>query len=165
MSGPEVRAAIRRIDPQLAVTDLRSMDQIVADSLRQQRLNAVLLTGFALSALLLVAMGLFGVVSASVTRRRHEIAVRLALGADHSRLVRWVFREGALLIMLGLLLGAPGSYISGQVLRGVLVGVAPVHPLTLGAVAGGLTLVALAASYVPARRVAGIDPARLLRGE
>ena len=141
------------------------MDQVVSDSLRQQRLIAVLITGFSLSALLLAAMGLFGVVSGSVTRRRHEIAVRLALGADPGQLVRLVLREGALLILLGLLLGAPGSYLSGRTLHGVLVGVSPFDPLTLGAVACGLTLVALAACYVPARRVAEIDPARSLRTE
>ena len=162
---PEVRAAIRQIDPQLAVADIRSMGQVVAESLRQQRLSAVLLTGFSLGALLLAAMALFGVVSGSVTRRRHEIAVRLALGADHGRLIRLVLREGALLILLGLLLGAPGSYLSGQTLRGVLVGVSPFDPLTLGAVACGLTLMALAACYIPARQVVGIDPARSLQGE
>ncbi len=163
--GPEVRAAIGSIDPQLAVTNIRSMDRVVSDSLSQQRLSAVLLTGFALTALVLAAMGLFGVVSGSVTRRRHEIAVRLALGAEHSQLVRFVLREGALLVLIGLLVGAPGSYLAIQVLRGMLVGVSPLDTLTFGVVAVGLTLVALMACYVPARRVAGIDPARTLQAD
>ncbi len=163
--GPEVRAAVLGIDPQLAVTDTRSMDQIVADSLRQQRLSAVLLTGFALSAVLLAAMALYGVVSGSVTRRRHEIAVRLALGADHHRLVRWVVQEGAVLILFGLLIGVPGSYFVAGLLRGVLVGISPFEPITLGVIACGLTLVALAACYLPARRVIRIDPARSLQAE
>lgn len=162
---PAVRAAIHAIDPQLALADVRSMDQIVGESLRQQRLSAVLITGFSLGALLLAAMGLYGVVSGSVTRRRHELAVRLALGADHGRVIRLVLREGVLLIALGLLVGVPGIYFSGQAIRGMLVGVSPFDPLTLAVVACGLGLVALAACYVPTRRVAKIDPARSLREE
>lgn len=141
------------------------MDDIVAESVRQQRLSAVLIASFSLGALLLAAMGLFGVVSGSVTRRRHELAVRLALGAHHGHVVGLVLREGVLLISLGLLVGLPGIYVSGQALRGVLVGVSPFDPMTLAAVAAGLALVALAACYVPTRRVASIDPARLLREE
>lgn len=162
---PEARAAIHAIDPRLALADVRSMDQIVGESLRQQRLSAVLITGFSLGALLLAAMGLYGVVSGSVTRRRHELAVRLALGADHGRVIRLVLREGVLLITLGLLVGVPGIYFVGQAIRGVLVGVSPFDPLTLAAVACGLAIVALGACYVPTRRVARIDPARSLREE
>lgn len=161
----EVSAAIRRIDPELAISDVRPMEAVVGQSLRQQRLSAVLIGGFALGALLLAAMGLFGVVSGSVTRRRHELAVRLALGADHRRVLRLVVGEGALLIGLGLVVGAPGIYLAGQAIRGVLVGVSPFDPITISAVATGLALVALAACYFPARRVAGIDPARSLRQE
>ncbi|MGH7576384.1 MAG: ADOP family duplicated permease [Longimicrobiales bacterium] len=160
---PDVRAAIRRIDPQLALADIRPMDQVVDESLRQQRLSAVLITSFSLGALLLSMMGLYGVVSGSVTRRRHELAVRLALGADHGRVTRLVLREGVLLISLGLLVGIPGIYFAGQAVRGVLVGVSPFDPLTLAAVASGLAIVAMTACYVPTRRVARIDPARSLR--
>lgn len=162
---PEASAAIRRIDPELAISDVQPMEAVVGESLQQQRLSAVLIGGFALGALLLSAMGLFGVVAGSVTRRRHELAVRLALGADHARVLRLVVGEGARLIALGLLVGAPGIYLAGRAIRGVLVGVSPFDPLTLAAVATGLALVALAACYIPARRVAGIDPARSLRQE
>src|SRR5207249_11304223 len=103
----------------------------------------------ALGALLLAAMGLFGVVSGSVTRRRHELAVRLALGADHSRVLRLVLKEGALLVMAGLLIGAPGIYIANGLIRGLLVGVSPSDPLTLLAAALGLLLVTMATCYVP----------------
>ena len=95
---PDVRASIRRIDPRLAVADVRTMGEVVDAALRQQRLSAVLIAGFALGALLLAAMGLFGVVAGSVTRRRHELAVRLAVGADHGRVLRLVLREGAALV-------------------------------------------------------------------
>jgi predicted permease len=160
---PEVRAAIRRIDPQLAVAELRPMDDVVRQALRQPRVSAVLIAGFSIGALLLAAMGLFGVVAGSVNRRRHEIAVRLALGAGHGSVLRLVLQEGAVLVALGLALGVPGIYFAGRVLRGVLVGVSPFDPVTLGAVAAGLAVVALLACYVPARRVATIEPAQAFR--
>jgi putative ABC transport system permease protein len=141
------------------------MDEIVGDAVRQQRISAVLIASFALGALLLAAMGLFGVVSGSVTRRRHEFAVRLALGADHHRVLRLVLGEGARLIAIGLLIGAPGIYFAGRVIRGVLVGVSPLDPLTLSGVAFGLASVAMAACYVPARRVLRLEPAQSLRQE
>jgi putative ABC transport system permease protein len=139
------------------------MSEIIDEALSQQRLGAVLLGGFALGALLLAALGLFGVVSGSVTRRRHELAMRLVLGADYGRVLRLVLGEGALLVGLGVLIGVPGVYAAGGLIRGVLVGVSPSDPLTLTAVAIGLALVALAACYLPARRVLDIDPARSLR--
>ncbi|MGH9350336.1 MAG: FtsX-like permease family protein, partial [Vicinamibacterales bacterium] len=161
----EVRTVIRHIDPRLAVADVRTMDEIVGESLRQQRMSAVLIAGFALGALLLAAMGLFGVISGSVTRRRHELALRLAVGADHGRLMRLVLGEGAALVVTGVLIGVPGIYAAGNLIRGVLVGVSPLDPLTLLAVALGLGLVTMIACYVPARRVFGIDPAQSLRQE
>jgi putative ABC transport system permease protein len=110
-------------------------------------------------------LGLFGVVSSSVTRRRHEMAVRLALGADHGRVLRLVLGEGALLVGIGVLIGVPGIYAAGGFMRGLLVGVSPLDPLTLVAVSAGLGLVTMIACYVPARRVLGIDPAQSLRQE
>ncbi len=161
----EVRAAVARVDPTLAVSDVKPMEEIVAESLSQQRMSAVLIAGFSLGALLLAAMGLFGVVSGSVTRRRHELAIRLAMGAEHRRIVRLVLGEGARLTALGLLVGAPGVYAAGRVLRGVLVGVSPWDAPTLAAVALGLAAVALLACWLPARRVTRLDPAKALRQE
>jgi putative ABC transport system permease protein len=160
---PDVRAAIHRVDPELAVADVRPMQEIVDNALRQQRLSAVLVGGFSVGALLLAAMGLFGIVSNAVNRRRHEIAVRLALGADHRRVVRLLVREGASLVLLGALLGIPGVYLVGRAIAGALVGVSPFDAATLTAVAAGLAIVALVSCYVPARRVAGIEPARAFR--
>jgi putative ABC transport system permease protein len=160
---PEVRAAIRRIDPRLALADVRTMEEIVGDAVRQQRISAVLIAGFAAGALLLAAMGLFGVIAGSVTRRRHELALRLALGADYGRVLRLVVAEGAALVGLGMLIGIPGIYLAGGLIRDVLVGISPTDPLTLFIVALGLGVVAMAACYVPARRVLGIDPAQSLR--
>ncbi|HKH74643.1 MAG TPA: ADOP family duplicated permease [Vicinamibacterales bacterium] len=160
---PDIQAIVRRIDPRLTISQVRAMNEIVDEALSQQRLGAVLIGGFAIGALLLAAMGLFGVVSGSVTRRRHELAMRLVLGADHGRVLRLVLGEGVLLVGLGVLIGLPGVYAAGTVIRGVLVGVSPSDPVTLVAVAVGLTIVSLAACYLPARRVLDIDPAWSLR--
>ena len=162
---PEVRAAIHHVDPELALADVRPMQDIVDDALRQQRISAVLIGGFSVGALLLATMGLFGIVSGSVNRRRHEIAVRLALGASHQQVLRLVAREGASLVLLGGLLGIPGVYLVGRAIAGALVGVSPFDAKTLAAVAGGLAAVALLACYLPARRVSGIEPARAFREE
>lgn len=147
---PEVRAALRRVDPQLALADVQTMEQVVNDSLRQQRVSAVLIAGFSLGALLLAAMGLFGVVSGAVTRRRHELAVRLALGAGRGHVLRLVLGEGMLLVALGLVVGVPGIYLVGGALADPLVGVSPFDVPTLAAVAAGLAVVAFVACYVPA---------------
>jgi predicted permease len=160
---PDVRAVVRRLDPQLALSEMRALEDVVAESVRQQRTSAMLVGGFSLGALLLAAVGLFGVVAGSVTSRRQEIAVRLALGAEHGRAVRQQVREGAALVALGVVIGVPGVWLTGRLLRGVLIGISPTDPATLLAVAAGLGAVALAACWIPARRVTRIDPANVLR--
>jgi len=162
---PEVQSAVHRIDPRVSAGDPRSMDDIVQASLSPQAIGGTLISAFAVGALTLSAMGLFGVVSGSVTRRRHELAVRLALGAGHGHVLRLVLKEGALLVMAGLLIGAPGIYLANRLIRGLLVGVSPSDPLTLLAAALGLLLVTMAVCYVPARRALRIEPAQLLRHE
>ena len=162
---PDARAAVRRIDPRVPVADARSMEEIVDQALSAQKTSAALISAFAMGALLLAAMGLFGVVSGSVTRRRHELAVRLALGADHGRVLRLVLGEASALVALGILVGAPGVYFAGSLMRGVLVGVSPTDPFTLIAVALALLGVTMGACYVPARRALGIEPSKLLRQE
>jgi predicted lysophospholipase L1 biosynthesis ABC-type transport system permease subunit len=115
------------------------------------------------TATLTVGLGMVAVAYTVV--HRHEMAVRLALGADHGRVLRLVLGEGAVLAGSGVLIGIPGIYIAGRLMRGVLVGISPMDPLTLAVVAAGLGLVTLAACYVPARRVLGIEPAQSLRQE
>jgi putative ABC transport system permease protein len=159
---PDVTAAIRRIEPRVPVGDPRSMDDLVRASRSPQAIGASLVGSFAVGALLLTAMGLFGVVAGSVTRRRHELVVRLAVGADHQRILRMVLGEGTLLVWLGLLIGAPGIYFGYRVIGGLLVGVSPYDPLALLAAALGLFTVAMGACYVPARRVLKIDPSQML---
>jgi putative ABC transport system permease protein len=162
---PEAQAALRRVEPRVALGDAKTMAQIVDDTLRQPRTSAVVITAFALGALLLAAMGLFGIISNSVTRRRHEMAVRLALGADHRRVLRLVLREGAMLVGIGMLIGIPGVYAVSRLIRSALVDISPSDPLALTIVAVVLAGVTMAACYVPARRVLAIDPAQSLRDE
>jgi putative ABC transport system permease protein len=162
---PEVQSAVHRIDPRVSIGDPRSMDDIVQASLSPQAIGGTLISAFAVGALVLSAMGLFGVVSGSVTRRRHELAVRLALGADYGHVLRLVLKEGALLVMAGLMIGAPGIYLANRLIRGLLVGVSPSDPLTLLTAALGLLFVTMVTCYVPARRALRINPAQLLRHE
>ncbi|HEX7238485.1 MAG TPA: ABC transporter permease [Gammaproteobacteria bacterium] len=162
---PEVRAAVRGVDSRVAVGEARTMVEIVADALRQQRTGTTLISGFALGALLLAAMGIFGVIAASVTRRHHELAVRLAVGAEGGEILRLIVREAALLVGGGLALGVPAVYAAGGLIRGALVGVSPSDPLTLLGVTAGLAVVTLMTASVAARRVLTIDPAELLRKE
>jgi putative ABC transport system permease protein len=159
----DARGVIRRIEPRIPVSKMLTMDEIVADQRSRERISAVVIAGLALGALLLVAVGLFAVISGSVTRRRGELAVRIALGATHGRVMRLLLSEGALLVCIGLVMGAPGVYAVGSMVRGLLIDISPWDAPTLSAAALGLALVAMAACYVPARRVLRIDPAPLLR--
>jgi putative ABC transport system permease protein len=160
---PEVQAIIRRLDRRVPVSDIATMDDTVADRRSSERTSAVIVAGLAVGALLLVAMGLFGMVSGSVARRRGEIALRLALGATHNRVVRLVVGEAAWRVMIGSLGAIPGIYLSGQALRGLLVDVSPFDVPTLAAVALGLAAIALVTCYAAARPVTRIEPQRLLR--
>jgi predicted permease len=160
---PDVRQVIRRIDPRIPVSSVQAMDDIITDALRQQRISAVMIGGFAVGALCLAAMGLFGMIAGSVARRRGEFAIRLALGASHRRMLHLALAEGALLVVGGMLIAVPGIYAAGDLIRSLLVDVSPWDPPTLSAVAAGMLFVTVSACYVPARRVLRIDPASLLR--
>jgi predicted permease len=159
----QLRMAIQQIDRRIPMAPPRTMNDIVEDALRQQRISTVLITGFALGALLLLLMGLFGLISGSVARRRGELAVRMALGATHRSVVRLVVSEGAQLLAIGFLLGLPGVYAAGRVMHGLLAGISAFDPRTMAGVAFGFILLGLGACYLAARRVTAIAPERLLR--
>jgi putative ABC transport system permease protein len=159
----EVQAIVRRLDRRVPVSEVTTMDDVVAERRSRERTSAVVVAGLAIGALLLVAAGLFGMVTGSVTRRRGELALRLALGATHRRIMAMVVGEGASLMAIGSVLAAPGVYLSGQAMRGLLVEVSPFDIPTLAGVAAVLAMVGLLACYLAARPVTTIDPERLLR--
>jgi putative ABC transport system permease protein len=160
-----VRAAAASADREVPIAEVRTIDEVLAASIAQPRLYAVLLAAFAALALALASIGLYGVVSYTVAQRTHEMGVRAALGADRRDLVRLVLRQGLLLSAAGTAVGLPGALALTRVLTHVVPSVRPGDPVTLGAVAALLIAVALVASVAPARRAARIDPLAALRHE
>ena len=130
-----------------------------------ERSIATLAAGFGVLATLLAAVGLYGVVAYSVARRTVEIGVRMALGAARADVYRIVLKEVGVLLLAGAAVGLPAALALGKVVESQLYGVKPHDPLLIAAALGALTVVALAAAFVPARRAASIDPVRALRGE
>ncbi|MBI3209052.1 MAG: ABC transporter permease [Candidatus Solibacter usitatus] len=161
----QVRAAVREVSPRQAVFRVATMRQVVEDSLANPRLYAWLLGLFAAMGTLLAVAGIYGVIAYLVTQRTREFGIRMALGADKGRVLRLVLSRGTLLIAFGLGLGIVGAIALTRVLSGVLFGVAATDPLTFGAMAAVLAIVALAACVVPARRAALVNPAVALRSE
>jgi len=153
------------VDRDLPVTDIQWMTEAVDASLGQARLRTWLLGLFGALALALAAIGIFGVVSYSVSCRTHEIGIRMALGATRASVLRLILRESAKPVLLGLALGIPAALALGRFLSSLLFGVRSSDPLTLGSVAILLTLVAIAASAIPARRATKVDPMVALRYE
>ncbi len=163
--APSIVAAVREVDRDQPVYDVRSMDAVVEWSLAQRWLNTTLLTAFACVALLLSSVGLYGVIAFGVTRQAREFGIRLALGANRSDVTRHVVRQGAMLAIGGAAIGLAAAALLTQGLQGMLYGV-QTNDLTSYAIATTvLLLVALAASYIPARRAAAVDPATTLRAE
>ena len=160
-----VEAAIHRVDPDQAISDVQTMDEILSDSVARPRFQVVLLLVFAAIAVLLASIGVYGVVSYSVAQRTREIGIRMALGARAADVSRLVLREGLLLSCLGAAAGLAAAWASTRVLRSLLFEVTPTDPLTLGAVVCLLMAVALAATLLPARRAAKVDPMVILRYE
>jgi predicted permease len=160
---PALRAALRGVDPRVAMGEPRTMEDIVASALLEERAGAVLLAAFGFGAVLLVIMGVFGVVAGSVTRRHHELAVRLTVGANPRQALGLIVRETVWLVGIGIAIGIPGIYAASGLLRGALIGVSPSDPFIVALVAVKLALATLATGYFAARRVLEIDPARVLQ--
>ena len=162
--GP-VRSTVAAMDRGAAVSNVITMQGVVRQELAQPRFYLLLLGAFALVAIVLAAVGVFGVVSYAVERRRREIGVRVALGADGGRVARLVLGETLIIAGIGAAAGLVGAVAAGSLLRSLLFEVRPVDPATLGAAAGTLLLIALAASALPARRAAATNPVDVLREE
>jgi putative ABC transport system permease protein len=160
-----VRDIVSRLDRELPVHDMRTMDAVIADTLASRRQTMWVVSGFATLALLLAAIGLYGVMSYAVAERVHEIGVRVALGAQPKNVVWLVVRNGLSLAAAGLALGAGGALLITRAMAGLLYMVRPTDSATYVAVSALLAVVALAASYIPARRAATVDPLVALRHE
>jgi len=158
-----IAAVVRSLDPDLPMSDVKTMDQSVDEALAGHRFNAVLFGTFAGVALLLAAVGIYGVMAFTVAQRTHEIGLRMALGAGRAQVLRAVLKEGMATASLGLLLGTAGAYLVGRTLQGMWYGVKAVDPVAFGAVAALLLGSALVACLVPARRAASVDPMVALR--
>jgi ABC-type antimicrobial peptide transport system permease subunit len=153
------------VDSQLPVSRLRTMEQVISQSVARQNFNMLLLTIFAAIALLLAAIGIYGLMSYSVEQRSHEIGIRMALGAEENSMVGMIVRDGMKLAAIGLVLGLGAAYGLNQFLGKLLFGVRATDPTTYVIVAVVLGSVAFIASYIPAKRAAKVDPIIALRYE
>jgi putative ABC transport system permease protein len=160
-----VKGALGELDPGLPLSDVATLDQRVTETLARPRVNAGLLSAFAGVALVLAAVGIYGVIAFGVVQRTRELGIRMALGAGTSSLLRMVVSQGMRPVLLGLGLGLAGALVGSRLLRGLLFGIGPTDPTTFLVVTVFLTSVALLASYLPARRAASSDPMIALRNE
>jgi len=160
-----VREQVRALDRDLPVFGERTMSQVAAESMSRRRFAMQLVGLFGILALLLAAVGIYGVIAYSVTQRTREIGIRVALGASRSEILRWVLKQGMILTMAGVVIGLVGALALTRLLRSLLFGVGPTDIVTYGVLAALLTIVALLACYIPARRATKVDPLIALRYE
>ena len=161
----QVREQVQAVDPTLPVFGAEMLDDTVAASLAQRRFLMEIVALFALTALLLAGLGIYGVISYIVSERTHEIGIRLALGAERRNILQMVLRQGLWLALTGAAVGLIGALIVSHLMAGLLYGVRPTDPPTFAGVALLLMGVALFACYVPARRAMRVDPIVALRCE
>ncbi|MGH9627451.1 MAG: FtsX-like permease family protein, partial [Bryobacteraceae bacterium] len=160
-----IRATLRGEDAQLPIQAMRTLEEVVDRSVAQRRFQLILMAAFAASALLVASLGIYGVVSYAVARRRNEIGIRMALGAQRSQLVGLVILQGMAPVLLGLAAGVAVAVLLGRAIRSLLFGVQPTDPMTIGGVTVLLLAVGVLACLIPARRAAGTDAVAALRFE
>ncbi|MDQ3951222.1 MAG: FtsX-like permease family protein, partial [Gemmatimonadota bacterium] len=163
--APTLRERIWRVDRDLPVERISAFNELLGASVAAPRFNAALLAIFAAAALLLAAVGIYGVLSYTVTQRTGEIGIRMALGAERRQVVRDVVGQGTVLALVGAGIGLVGAFALARVLRTLLVGVSAQDPAIFATVPGTLILVAILASWLPARRASRIQPVEALRYE
>ena len=160
-----LRATVRSIDPQLPLTQVETMEQVIAEGQASRRFNALLISSFAAVAVLLALLGIYSVIAFSAALRTQEMAIRLALGAQRFGVMRLILASGARLGLAGCVIGALGAVLATRLLRSLLFQVDPLDPLVLALAAISILALALAASLLPARRAASIEPVQALRAE
>jgi predicted permease len=160
-----IRDRVHAVDPTMAIYNIQTMEQAVSESVAQPRFYTMLLSGFAGLALLLAALGIYGVVSYSVSQRTRELGIRIALGATEERVIRLVIGQGMTLTVAGVGIGLIGAYWLVHLLATLLYGVTPTDSATFVGVSLVLLAVAWLASYLPARRASRVDPVIAMRTE
>jgi putative ABC transport system permease protein len=160
-----VRGIIRSADKELPVHKVATMEKMIADSTSQRRFSTILLGVFALIALILASVGLFGVMSYTVAQRTHEIGIRMALGATRADILKLVISQGLALVAAGVTVGLGAAFLLTRLMSHMLFGVSPTDRLTFVLLPCFLALVALVACYIPARRATKVDPLVALRCE
>jgi len=161
----EVREQVQSVDPTLPVSGAQTLNETVSASLSERRFSMEIVALFALTALLLAGLGIYGVISYIVSERTHEIGIRIALGAGRRGILQMVLRQGLGLAIAGAAVGLVGAAVVSRLMAGLLYGVRPADPLTFAGVALLLIGVALLACYIPARRAMRVDPLVALRYE
>ncbi len=164
LAGP-VTAAIQELDVDLVPLRLRALPELAAAEVIRPRFNMLLVGLFAVIALVLAMVGVYGVIAYTVEQRRYEIGIRMALGAERTRVVRWIIREGLVMVLIGVALGLVGALAFGRFLGSMLYGVSPTDPVSIGGMVAALVLAGLAASAIPAIRASRVDPLASLRQE
>ncbi len=162
---PALRTAVLAIDPNQPITSIKTMENIIADSIAQPRLSMMLMGLFGMLALVLATVGIYGLLSYAVTQRTQEMGIRMALGARMTDVLRLILKQGMTLVVLGEVLGLFGAFALTRLLKALLFGVTPTDAPTFIAVSIVLTVVSLLACYVPARRATKVDPLVALRYE
>jgi putative ABC transport system permease protein len=161
----DARRAIRELDPELAIAHVTTLDDVLAESVAQPRFYMTLLTAFAVVAIVLASIGIYGVIAYLVGQRAREIGIRIALGASPSRVVRMVVSEGVAMVGVGIAIGVVGAIALTQLMRALLFNTKSTDPMTYILVTLVLAAVAMLASSVPALRAANVDPALAMRAE
>jgi predicted permease len=160
-----MRGVVRELDPQLPLSQVQTMDEVVAQSEGPRRFNTAVVTSFALAAVLLAGLGIYSIVAFSVASRVQEMAIRIALGSQRGHILRLVLISGVKLAVVGVLIGLAGAAAASRLVRSFLFEVSPFDPVVLVLAAIGVFALALVASAMPARRAAAVDPMEALRGE
>jgi putative ABC transport system permease protein len=158
-----IRSEIGKLEPNAAVSNVARMDEVLSDKLSRPRTAAILSLAFGAIGLLLTTIGVYGVMSYSVSTRTQEIGLRTALGAQSADILRFILREGMLLTGAGILAGVLAAFALTRMMQGLLFEITPTDPVTFVAVIVVVTAVALLASYIPARRAVSVDPLVALR--